>query len=126
MLRETDARLFRAAAYAVVAIASHTCAQGMPGSRRPNVIIINIDNHDVSTLGFAGSTFIETPFGTKKRRYFDYIASGIPFAPIEKIISERVLPHMANTHTESNTSGRQITHYVEQAYDQVSRSLGAS
>ena len=68
---------------------------------------------------------IETPFGTKRRRYFDYIASGIPFAPIERLIAERVLPHMANTHTESNSSGRQMTFFVERAYETVSRAIGA-
>ena len=28
---------------------------------RPNVIIITVDNHDASVLGFAGNTFLETP-----------------------------------------------------------------
>ncbi len=69
---------------------------------------------------------IETPFGTKRRVYFDYIASGCSFGPIEDLIAERVLPHMANTHTESNTSGRQITYFVDEAYRSVARSLGAT
>jgi len=30
-------------------------------SVRPNVIMINIDNHDTSVLGFAGNEFLETP-----------------------------------------------------------------
>jgi len=69
---------------------------------------------------------IRTPFGMKRRRYFDYIASGLPFAPIEKLLAERVLPHMANTHTESNSSGRRITFHVENAYNTICRSVGAT
>ncbi len=69
---------------------------------------------------------IETPFGPRRRLYFDYIASGLPFEPIEKVISERILPQMANTHTESNSSGRQITFHVENAYRSISRAVGAT
>jgi selenocysteine lyase/cysteine desulfurase len=68
---------------------------------------------------------IETPGGRKRRVYFDYIASGLPFGPIEELIAHRVLPHMANTHTESNTSGRQMTYFVERAYDSVGGAIGA-
>ncbi len=68
---------------------------------------------------------IETPFGKKRRVYFDYIASGVSFGPIEDQINGRVLPHMANTHTESNTSGRRMTYLVEDAYRQISSGLGA-
>jgi selenocysteine lyase/cysteine desulfurase len=69
---------------------------------------------------------IMTPFGRKRRSYFDYIASGLPFSPIEEVIRTRVLPNMANTHTESNTSGRQMTFFVEQAYGSVSAAIGAT
>ncbi len=71
-------------------------------------------------------TVIETPFGTKQRLYFDYIASGLPFEPIENAIREHIYPHMANTHTESNFSGRHMTFQVEKAYEEVNRSLGAT
>ncbi len=68
---------------------------------------------------------IETPFGRRQRRYFDYIASGLPFMPIEDLISREVLPHMANTHTSSSDSGRRMTAYVEQARSTVASALGA-
>lgn len=71
-------------------------------------------------------TFIETPFGRKRRAYFDYIASGIPFTPIEELLRTRVLQHMANTHTESNTSGRQMTFFLERAYGSVTAAIGAT
>jgi selenocysteine lyase/cysteine desulfurase len=70
-------------------------------------------------------SYLETPFGRKRRRYFDYVASGLPCAAIEKVIGKRVLTQMANTHTESNTSGRQITFFVDQAYRTVTSTLGA-
>ena len=54
-------------------------------------------------------TTITTPFGTKRRVYFDYIAAGLPFAPIEDLLPNKVLPLMANTHAESTFSGRQRT-----------------
>lgn len=70
-------------------------------------------------------SFIKTPFGRKKRLYFDHVASSLPCESIEKLIAKRVLPQMANTHTESNTSGRQITYFVDQAYRTVTSALGA-
>jgi selenocysteine lyase/cysteine desulfurase len=71
-------------------------------------------------------TWIETPFGRRRRLYFDYIASGLPFEPVEEIISERVLPHMANTHTTSSDSGRRMSAYVEQARRTISEAVGAT
>lgn len=70
-------------------------------------------------------TRIETPFGSKRRLYFDYIASGLPFGPIEDLVAEKVLPHMANTHTTSSDSGRRMTAYVDQARERIARALGA-
>ena len=70
-------------------------------------------------------SYIKTPFGRRKRLYFDYVAAGLACNTIEKLIAKRVLPHMANTHTESNTSGRQMTYLVDQAYRTVTSALGA-
>ena len=39
------------------------------------------------------NVMIETPYGVKKRRYFDFTASGQPFRPIEDLITQRVLPN---------------------------------
>ena len=41
---------------------------------RPNVIIITIDNHDASVLGFAGNTFLETPNIDRLSREGVYLA----------------------------------------------------
>jgi len=70
-------------------------------------------------------SFIKTPFGRKRRLYFDYVAAGLPSESIERLLARRVLPQMANTHTESNTSGRQITYFVDQAHRTVASALGA-
>jgi len=42
---------------------------------RPNVIIITIDNHDASVLGFAGNTFLETPNIDRLSREGIYLAN---------------------------------------------------
>jgi len=42
---------------------------------RPNVIIITIDNHDASVLGFAGNTFLETPNIDRLSREGVYLAN---------------------------------------------------
>ncbi len=71
-------------------------------------------------------TTIATPFGEKRRVYFDYISGGLPFAPIEDLLTKKVLPHMANTHSESNFSGRQMTYFLDRAYQSVADSIGAT
>ncbi len=70
-------------------------------------------------------TWIDTPFGRRRRVYFDYVAAGPAFGPIEDLISGQVLPHMANTHTESNSSGRRMTHLVDGAYRDITTALNA-
>ncbi len=69
---------------------------------------------------------ITTPFGSRRRIYFDYIASGLPFRPIEDLIAREVLPHMSNTHTSGSDSGKRMTSYVDRARDVVADALGAS
>ena len=57
-----------------------------------------------------GTDYIHsTPFGEKKLVYADWIASGRLYKPIERLISEKIGPYVANTHTESSTTGRLMT-----------------
>jgi selenocysteine lyase/cysteine desulfurase len=70
-------------------------------------------------------TWIDTPCGRRRRVYFDYVAAGPAFGPIEDLVSRSVLPHMANTHTESNSSGRRMTHLVDGAYRSITAALNA-
>ncbi|MCP4696883.1 MAG: aminotransferase class V-fold PLP-dependent enzyme [Gammaproteobacteria bacterium] len=76
--------------------------------------------------GLIGRTAsIDTPYGRKRKLYFDYTASGLPFRPIEDLIREKVLPYMANTHTESNYTGGLMTALFEESHDKVRRALNA-
>lgn len=69
--------------------------------------------------------FVDTPFGRKRKRYFDYTASGLPFRPIEDAIRDGVLPYMANTHTESNYTAGYTTSLFEEAHAKIRRALNA-
>lgn len=51
----------------------------------------------------------ETVFGKKEIIYADWIASGRLYRPIEETIINRIGPFVANTHTESSTTGRMMT-----------------
>ncbi|HEY3295283.1 MAG TPA: aminotransferase class V-fold PLP-dependent enzyme [bacterium] len=69
---------------------------------------------------------IETPHGPKPLRYFDFIASGRFHRDVEEELSQRVLPFMANTHTETNFTGRLMTQYYEQAFARIAGYIHAS
>lgn len=69
--------------------------------------------------------YIPTPFGERPLRYFDQTASGQPFGPIEDLIRQRVLPFMANTHSEASYTGRAMTCLFEAAHARIRRSLNA-
>ncbi|MBM3324270.1 MAG: aminotransferase class V-fold PLP-dependent enzyme, partial [Calditrichaeota bacterium] len=69
---------------------------------------------------------IQTPFGTKPLRYFDFIASARFHREIEDELAERVLPYMANTHTSSSSTGRLMTEYYENAFRRIARYINAS
>ncbi len=51
----------------------------------------------------------ETPFGTKKIVYADWIASGRLYEPIEQKIIRELGPFVGNTHTETSETGLLMT-----------------
>jgi selenocysteine lyase/cysteine desulfurase len=57
----------------------------------------------------------ESPFGRKQIVYADWTASGRAYRPIEEFIQNRILPFMANTHTESTVTGKKMTAAYEEA-----------
>ena len=69
---------------------------------------------------------LRTPAGTVKKRYFDHTASGLPFAPIEDLLRDRVLPFMANTHTDANATGGYMTALYDEAHKTAARHVNAS
>ena len=68
---------------------------------------------------------IQSPEGEKPLLYFDYIASGRFHRAVEDELAMRVLPFMANTHTESSSTGRLMTRYYEGAFRRIARYLNA-
>ncbi len=68
---------------------------------------------------------VRTPEGEKPLRYFDYVASGRFHSAIEDELAARVLPYMANTHTESSYTGLLMTRYYEGAFRRIGRYLNA-
>jgi selenocysteine lyase/cysteine desulfurase len=68
---------------------------------------------------------LHTPCGVVPKRYFDHTASGLPFAPIEDLLREKVLPFMANTHTDANATGGLMTALYEQAHETAARHVNA-
>ena len=69
--------------------------------------------------------YIETPRGRMPLVYADWIASGRLYRPIEHTLAEAIGPYMANTHTESNTTGRTMTAAYAEARALIKRHVGA-
>lgn len=61
----------------------------------------------------------------KKRLYFDWTASGLCFAPIEKRL-QRLLPFYANTHSESNLYAQNIERLYQAAKQKIKDALKLS
>ena len=68
---------------------------------------------------------LRTPEGEKPLHYFDYIASGRFHRAVEDELNTRVLPMMANTHTETSWTGRYMTHLYERAFERIGHYLNA-
>jgi selenocysteine lyase/cysteine desulfurase len=66
------------------------------------------------------------PLGERPLRYFDFIASGRFHRDVEEELAERVLPFMANTHTDSSYCGRYMTECYEKAFRRIAGYVGAS
>ncbi len=69
---------------------------------------------------------LHTAVGTRRKRYFDQTASGLPFGPIEDLLRERVLTMMTNTHTEANSCSRYMTQQYEWAHQKARAALNAA
>lgn len=76
-----------------------------------------------NTIGH-NATFY-SPFGEQKIMYGDWIASGRLYAPIEKKITEKFGPYVANTHTETNETGTLMTQSYHRAQELIKKHVNA-
>lgn len=68
---------------------------------------------------------IETPYGTRKLVYADWIASGRLYGPIERRIINEVGPMVGNTHSESTATGKAMTDAYHMAQKIVKHHVNA-
>lgn len=67
----------------------------------------------------------ESPYGKQTISYFDWIASGRLYSPIEERISNTIGPFVANTHTETSETGSRMTWAYHQALTIIKRHVNA-
>ncbi len=63
--------------------------------------------------------------GTVPLVYADWIASGRLYAPIEDRLREEIMPLVANTHTETSTTGMAMTHAYHTAQEHIKNHVHA-
>ncbi len=68
----------------------------------------------------------ESPYGTKKIVYTDWVASGRLYGPIEDKIKNQFGPFVANTHTDTSVTGTTMTHAYHYAQDVIKRHCNAN
>ncbi len=69
---------------------------------------------------------IKTPYHDSIRVvYADWTASGRTYAPIEERLREKILPFVANTHTDTNDTGSAMTYAYHQAQQIIKKHVGA-
>jgi selenocysteine lyase/cysteine desulfurase len=74
-----------------------------------------------------GNNFLHsTPNGEKQLIYADWIASGRLYAPIEDKITKLIGPFVANTHTESSTTGTYMTSAYHEAKHIIKKHVNAN
>ncbi|EAY30170.1 aminotransferase class V-fold PLP-dependent enzyme [Microscilla marina] len=69
---------------------------------------------------------IATQEGTQKVVYADWTASGRNYAPIENRIQQQLMPLVANTHTETSTTGMAMTHAYHEAQGIIKKHVNAN
>ena len=67
-----------------------------------------------------------TPFGEKKIVYADWIASGRIYKEIEEKLNKDVFPFVANTHTETSTTGATMSLAFASAIGIIKNHVGAN
>ena len=67
----------------------------------------------------------ESPFGTKRILYGDWIASGRLYEPIEKKLQSQFGPFVANTHTETTLTGTLMTKAYHRSHQLIKEHVNA-
>jgi selenocysteine lyase/cysteine desulfurase len=70
-------------------------------------------------------TFFESPYGRKKIYYFDWMAGGRLYRPIEEKIAGVFGPFVANTHTGSSETGNRMTQCYKYAHQLIKKHVNA-
>ena len=70
--------------------------------------------------------FFTSPFGEKKIIYADWTASGRIYGPIEDKLRDEVFPFVANTHTETSTTGATMSLAFHEAMQIIKNHVGAN
>ncbi|MEM9686612.1 MAG: aminotransferase class V-fold PLP-dependent enzyme [Bacteroidota bacterium] len=69
---------------------------------------------------------IDTPYGKdKKIIYTDWTASGRNYRPIEERLQHKIMPFVANTHTETSATGMAMTYAYHKAQDIIKKHVNA-
>ncbi|HQX43275.1 MAG TPA: aminotransferase class V-fold PLP-dependent enzyme [Saprospiraceae bacterium] len=70
---------------------------------------------------------IQSPFSNElKLLYADWTASGRMYSPIEEHLKENIYPFVANTHTETNSTGKAMTEAYHKALHIIKKHVNAS
>jgi len=67
-----------------------------------------------------------TPYGEKKVIYTDWTASGRLYAPIEQKLAHQLGPFIANTHTETSSTGAVMTMAYHEARNIIKKHVNAN
>lgn len=68
----------------------------------------------------------DSPYGRKKIVYADWTASGRMYKPIENILLNKIMPFVANTHTETNVTGSSMTLAYKRAKEIIKKHVNAT
>ena len=69
---------------------------------------------------------ILTPYGKMPLTYADWTASGRIYNPIESFLQREIMPFVANTHTETTTTGTLMTRAYHEARKTIKQHVNAS
>jgi selenocysteine lyase/cysteine desulfurase len=67
----------------------------------------------------------ESPYGTRRILYADWIASGRLYEPIENKLQSRFGPYVANTHTETTLTGTLMTRAYHRSHRLIKEHVNA-